>query len=240
MITEAQLMSFIDGDLQPDEADKVIMALSRDADLRALLADEMAVRRVVAASYAPVLDEAVPQRLMRPFERATSPTLEPAFFPRVRQGWRMTTALPMAASLLLGLFLGASLLAPLQPADTRNIAGLDPVVVRALDGQLVAAQSLDEEVRIGVSFVSLDGTVCRTYQSAGEGGIACRDGKSWALRLLVPVQPERIGEMQQAASSSGLIMTIVQDMISGEPMDEQAELIAKTAGWRADGNRDVR
>ncbi len=46
--------------------------------------------------------------------------------------------------------------------------------------------------------------------------------------------------MQQAASSSGLIMTIVQDMISGEPMDEQAELIAKTAGWRADGNRDVR
>lgn len=240
MITEAQLMSFLDGDLQPDEADKVIMALSRDADLRALLADEMAVRRAVSASYAPVLDEAVPQRLMRPFERATSQASKPASNHPIRHGWYMTTALPMAASLLLGLFFGANLLAPSYTADTRNIAGLDPAVVSALDGQLVAAQEVDDEVRIGVSFVSLDGAVCRTYQSAGEGGIACRDGEIWTLRLVAPVQPDRISEMQQAGSGSAMLMVVVQDMIAGEPMDDEAERIARMAGWRADRIKDAR
>jgi hypothetical protein len=238
MITEEQLMAYLDGALPPDKAGQVSMVLSQDPDLRKLMEDELAVRQSVALAYAPVIAERVPDRLMRPFERS-APRAHTRWFSRFfMQGWHVTTALPAAASLALGLFLGGSLLSTSTSPPSDGFASLDPVVVKALDEQMVANQTLQDQVQIGISFTSLDGAVCRTYQNASHAGIACRAGEQWQARLLAKVETGRSGEMQQANSATALVMGVAQDMISGEPMDAGQEQTARNSGWQTGRSTD--
>jgi hypothetical protein len=238
MITEEQLMAYLDGALLPDQAGKVSTALSQDPDLRKLMEDELAVRQSVALAYAPVIAERVPDRLMRPFKRS-APKANTRWFGRsFMQGWNVRTALPAAASLALGLFLGGSLFSTSTSPPSNGFASLDPAVVKALDEQLVANQTLQDQVQIGISFTSLDGSVCRTYQNASHAGIACRAGEQWQVRLLAKVETGRPGEMQQANSATALVMGVAQDMILGEPMNGWQEQTARDAGWQTGGSTD--
>jgi hypothetical protein len=234
MITEEQLMAYLDGGLPPDEASKVIMALSQDPDLRKLMEDELTVRHSVAVAFAPVIAQRVPDRLLRPFERPAPRAHSQWFSCYFMQGWNVKTALPMAASLAIGLFLGGNLFSTSTSRPSGGFASLNSAVVEALDEQMAAVQTPQDQVQIGISFTSLDGAVCRTYQDAAHAGIACRDGEQWQVRLLAKVETGRAGVMQQANSAPALVMSAAQEMILGEPMDAQQEQAARNAGWHTD------
>src|SRR3546814_3709534 len=85
----------------------------------------------------------------------------------------------MAASLVLGLAVG------------QNMGGSGPVAIsggtivaqgelaKALDRQLASAQAMGLPTRIGLSFRSKEGSICRTFAGQAMSGIACEeDGRS--------------------------------------------------------------
>jgi hypothetical protein len=234
MISETELMAYLDGELPLDRKGVVEEALGRDPALRKLLEDELLVRQAVGGFYAPVLDEQVPQRLLESFNSASN--VIPMFnraapeLTTSRKGFtHWERALPLAASLVLGLFAG--LLIPSRDTISADPAVLRAEVVAALDSQLVAEQDPNGPVTIGLTFARQDGSLCRTYTTSEATGLACREGEEWRLALLAPSVPVREREFQQASSSASMIMGSVQDMISGEPMSTEQEREARNGGW---------
>lgn len=236
MITEAELMAYLDGELASDRHAEVEHAVELDAELRKLMEDELAVRQVVGGAYAPVLEEDIPDRLMQNFAKPSKVIHLPVGATAVslatrRKQWRWDLAVPMAASLAVGILLGPTLFQTSFGGGQDEVPELRPAVVAALDTQLVSQQDANAPVQIGVTFARQDGAVCRTYRTRLVEGLACREDDQWRAALLAPSQPERDSELRQASSASALIMTSVQELIAGEPMGSEQERAARDEGW---------
>lgn len=219
------------------------------------------LRAMLAKTYDPVLDEPVPERLSALFDAhaaraAATPTNTPPNTPpnapthapidldaerrRRRGGWMAWGG--MAASLALGVLIGAKGLAP----------GGD--LERAADGAWVArgglAQALDEQVsgvavtpgatRVGMSFLSRDGQYCRAFlvdagaASAGSAGLACRDGDAWRVRQIVAVAPSSAasGAFRTAASPwPETLLDDIDELREGDTLSPDAERVAISRGW---------
>ena len=236
MITEVELMAYLDGELASDRHAEVESALEHDAGVRKLMEDELAVRQVVGGAYAPVLGEDVPDRLTQLF--AKSPKVIPLTLhapvnslAERRKLWRWDLAVPMAASLAVGIMLGPTLFQTSFGRGQDVVHELPSAVVAALDNQLVSQQDANAPVQIGVTFARQDGAVCRSYRTRLVEGLACREGAQWRVALLAPDQPERDSQFRQASSASALIMISVQELIAGEPMGSEQERAARDEGW---------
>lgn len=224
------LMAYADGELNPLEAKRVERAVAADPALAAQLAEHRALRAALSGHFAPVAEEPVPDRLAAMLTGVA--TLPPPQAQRRRArlpawtGWGGA----IAASLLLGLMLGQ---------------GWDRGMVRSADGRLYAAgplaHALDDQLadaggdmRVPVSFRDAGGAYCRVFTAPGTDGIACRDGKGWALR-----QTRGAGgaagpktDYAQAGSADPALMAAAQAMMAGDPLDAAAEQRARAAGWR--------
>src|SRR3546814_1592556 len=111
------------------------------------------------------------------------------FFSRRRRHTRcalvtgvQTCALPISASLVLGLTIG---LRPWMPAagvvDANGALVASGTLAEALDTQLASNQPADAAVRIGLSFRDGTGRYCRSFEGDGLAGIGCREGSRWTL-----------------------------------------------------------
>ena len=230
------------------------------------------LRAMLARTYDPVLDEPVPERLSALFDAhaaraadadadadagagagagaserdAATPSRPPidldAERRRRRGGWMAWGG--MAASLALGVLIGAKGLAP----------GGD--LERATDGAWIArgglAQALDEQIsgvavtpgatRMGMSFLSRDGQYCRAFlvdasaASAGSAGLACRGGDAWRVRQIVAVAPSSpsaaSGSFRTAASPwPEALLDDIDDLREGDTLSPDAERVAISRGW---------
>ena len=103
------LMAFADGELDEVTRARVERAIAEDPALGARLDQQRRLRATLAAHYGPVAHEQVPERLRALLETNVVP------FPArpARPVWQSLTAL--AASLVIGLALGRTLLAPVPP-----------------------------------------------------------------------------------------------------------------------------
>lgn len=233
MIKEAELMAYLDGDLPAKRREEVEKAIARDERLRQVVADEWKVRHAVGECYDPVLDEDVPERLMRLFATRTGPAVEaPAKFWSGLQKWRWDFAVPLAASLVLGIFIGNIFGNGDGPGEVGSVQQVDDPVMLALDTQLSSTQTADRPVQIGISFSNHDGQLCRTYETSDATGVACRAGDEWRLRLYAPREAGRSGQFAQANSASALVMGMVQEMVAGDPLNAREEQEARDAGWK--------
>lgn len=208
------------------------------------------LRAMLAKTYDPVLDEPVPERLSALFAAHAAPAA-PAASPaapidldaerrRRRGGWMAWGG--MAASLALGVLIGAKGLAP----------GGD--LERAADGAWVArgglAQALDDQVsgvavtpgatRVGMSFLSRGGQYCRAFvvdasaASAGSAGLACRDGDAWRVRQIVAMASPSAasGAFRTAASPwPETLLDDIDDLREGDTLSPDAERVAISRGW---------
>jgi hypothetical protein len=146
----------------------------------------------------------------------------------------------MSACLAAGLLLGwvASHLGPRIAAvrSDGTLVAIGPLA-RALDDQLKSPSAYPAPVKIGLTFLSTDRRYCRTFTTriaGGASGVACHDAQGWRLRLLTSSVPRRRpGEvsppMMQAPPE---LVAMVQQMISGDPLDTEAEEAARARGWR--------
>ncbi len=232
-IEDDRLFAFVDGEIDESERRLIEQAAASDAELRARIEAQRALRAQIALHYAPVIDEPVPRRLSALLDDRVV-NLSQAREKRPVRNWQMLTA--MAATLMLGLFAGYWLSSnpPAQQGEELIARGS---LAHALDTQLASTQAMTAPTRIGVSFTSRDGRLCRTFVSTTLDGIACRTGSDWQLMATVPGSARPEGEYRQAGSMSALILQTAQEMMAGEPLDEADERRARDANWNAQADR---
>lgn len=225
-----RLHAYLDGELDAETAREVEAAIAGDAALRGELEAQRRLRDRLSAHFDPALDEPVPERFRALLEPKVV-DLAAARESRRARTWLMPMA--MAASLVLGLALGQ-----LVPRGGGEFGTADGAIVargplaEALDTQLASAQPAEAATRIGVSFARADGTLCRTFASAGTSGLACREGDDWRMVATAAAGAARRGDFRQAGSDSPIVLQAAQELMTGEPLDEAAERRARDAGWR--------
>lgn len=232
-IDDDMLMAFVDGELDEVNRARVERAVAEDPALKARLEQQRRLRERLAAHYGPVAEGDVPERF-RALLETNVVALPTARVGPARPLWQTLTAL--AATLLLGLAIGRTLLAPGASGPFAVEGGT--MVARgelatALDTQLASAQAQDAPTRIGVSFTNNDGRACRTFDSSAAAGVACRGDNGWQVMMTAAGSGRQQSDYRQAGSANLLVQQAAQEMMAGEPFDDAAERRARDSGWRS-------
>lgn len=225
------LMAFADGELDEVTRARVERAIAEDPALQARLEVERRLRARLAAYYGPAAEEEVPERLRALLETNVVPL---AAGRRPRPIWQDFTAL--AATLVLGLALGRTLMVPEgqigMEGGTMVARG---ALAEALETQLASAQTPDSATRIGVTFAAADGRPCRTFEGEAASGLACRGDSGWQLMMTAAAAGRTRGQFRQAGGGDALVLQAAQEIMAGEPLDADAERRARDSGWRRSG-----
>lgn len=253
MIDDALLLAFADGELDALTSERVANEIARSADLQRKLEAHQKLKDQLAAHYAPVADEPVPDRfaaLLGGAAETSRPEAEVVSLADVRaqrerdarkaqpprkMAWSSVAAI--AATLVLGLaignvFGGGAGVDGSSPVAVRNgVMVADGRLSKALETQLASAQASNAVTRIGLTFRTQDGGLCRTFQDAALSGIACRQGDGWRLDQAVSGTAQGT-QYRQVSSGDPRITDAVSAMIDGTPMDAQAEKAALAAKWK--------
>ncbi len=229
-VSEERLMAFADGELSGAERAEIEAALANDAALRERLAVHRRLRTRLSAAFDGVMDEPAPARLTAALSPPSAPEVV-SLAERRRVRWAAREWGAIAASTVLGLVVGVGVMnarAPLIAADGGGLVARG-ALAHALDTQLAADEA--GTVRIGLSFRARDGRYCRTFDltQGGAAGLACRANEGWNVAMAVASAGG--GEVRQAGAPAE-ILTAVEGMIAGEPLDGAGEERARADRWR--------
>ena len=230
-VDDEMLMAFVDGELDEIASARIERQAAEDPELRGRIEAQRRLRSRIAAHYAPVAEEPVPDRFRALLE---SKVVDLSTARPKRPVWNWHNLGAIAASLVVGLFAGQFL----QPGGSGPVtAGEGGLIARgdlaqALDTQLASAPTAEAQARVGISFVSTEGRTCRTFESADLAGLACRDDGRWRLVVTAPGNDGGQSEYRQAGSGNLIVMQAAQEMMSGDPLDSAAERRLRDSGWR--------
>ncbi len=228
MTDEHEFYAWLDGELAGAAADRVAARVAADPALVALADQHRALGAGLRGAFAPVIDQSPPA---------------PSFGAEVidlqaRRDARRPARLPqwaaIAATLVVGLVAGQLTVSRSDaPIETRGgtmvaSASLD----RALDTRLASAGGGDGPLRVGLTFRTNDGTICRSFTDQGASGFACRAGEDWRVEALFGAKRGAGGDYRMAAGDDPRLASLIDERISGEPFDAAAEKAARDRGWR--------
>jgi len=221
--------AFVDSELDDLTARRIEREAATDTALAEKIARHRALKSRLAAHYAPIAEEPIPDRLRSLLaidDKVDTSLAGRRDARRTRFGAIHWGAI--AASLVLGLTIG---LRPWMPAADVATEGRTLIaagaLADALDTQLASNQPGDAAVRVGLSFEDQAGRYCRSFESRSLAGIGCREGDHWQLERTLRRQAR--GAYRQA--SSGELADVAATMMAGEPLDGAAEQAARDAGW---------
>ncbi|WP_374604178.1 anti-sigma factor [Arenimonas sp.] len=237
----AELMAYVDGELDQAGIARVEAAMAADPGVAAAVQAERRLRDQLRAAFDPVLDEPVPAHLQALARGDVATSLSPAPVRELPRRNKPRLALPewaaLAAALALGIaisqFALAPAAAPLEVRDGQLVA--DGELADSLESGLAAESG--EALRIGISFRDGSGTYCRSFRLHGArdlDGLACRDPQGrWQVPVLVGSEASPRGGLRQASGSlPAAVLAEMQARIAGEPLDAGQERAARDAGWR--------
>lgn len=246
-VTREEIMAYVDGEADEVVRQRVEAVALADEGIAAQIAAERRMRQQLRAHFGPVEKEPVPpawEAMIRaaagPVEAIPVVNLAEARARRDETARRSPPAPwrrawiggAMAASLVLGLFLGA------QRQGSTPVATTDGGVLiaqgnlaNALDKQLASAQD-DAGLRMLATFRDAQGTVCRAFTGEQVSGIACHDDARWQVRHLLPGRPHAQAQYRQAGTPDTDLMALAQEMAAGDPFDARQEAQARSRGWR--------
>lgn len=254
--TDEMLMAYADGELDGAEHAReraaVEAALKVNADVARRIEEHRALRNRLKATFDPVLDEPVPDRLVTAV-RGTAAIADlgrareaRATATRARKSWGLPQWSAIAASLVIGAIIGRAALqspelSPIGSRDGHLVAQAE--LADALSNQLANTQPADGVVHIIASFKSKAGNYCRTFMFHGGrkvgdvGGLACRTGNEWNLHTLASMSPPPTataegGFRQAGEQMPASVLAAADSEISGDPLDSSDEARAKDAGWQ--------
>lgn len=230
------LMAFADGELDAETSARIEAAMETDDSLVEKVAGFMESRARAADALKPLIDEPVPETLMRTV-RAMVDNADAtkaadnvvAFQPRTApNSWRW--AMPLAASLAVivagaGGYLAGRASSPSQGGGT--VAQLDdPAISKALD----TAPSGNEvgtgfgTMKLVSSFRDEAGGLCREFELSGPSNvvtIACRSNGRWDMRLAVATPTT--GTDYVPAGATETIDAYLATIHAGAPLSEAEE-----------------
>lgn len=248
-MTDEELMAYADGELSPLEAKRIEAAMADDPVLAARVARFRAVRRALRTAYDSVVSEPVPERLRALLGDVAasepigpSPVAPVADLSAARQQKRAIRFGPpawaaMAASLVIGVLVGRALLPSDPGLLTRDGQYAGAALTRVLDTRLAsAAENQTDATRIGLTFQTAQGNVCRTFSHSEDtrltSGLACRDNDRWAIQVAINEAGAQ-GAFRQAGADAPAVLEAVDAMINGEPFDAARERAARDRDWQA-------
>jgi hypothetical protein len=235
--------AYVDGELDAAARAAFEARLAQDPALSQALLREQRLRHTLADTFAPVLDEPLPDRLTTLLQpTATVASLDTARERRHAAASRRKTSWSdlggLAASLLLGTLLAYQFLPPAAgPAVDGSLlaqGSLKQALDQQLSGQTAGA------VTPGLSFVAKGGAYCRSFTTQGSGassaGLACRDGNRWRLQQMqaLPAEPAAAaGQYRQAATAlPPALLQSIDELRQGDLLDAAAEAQARAGGWK--------
>ena len=237
--SDEMLMAYADGELDLVARAEVEAAMASDPAVARAVERHRTIAAKLRKAYEPVLDEPVPAALaaLAGDEEAVQ-ALEQAEARERRFGfgrWQLPAWTAIAASILVGLFVGMFFMnrpgSPYEETSAGIVARGE--LARGLEEQLASAPA-GSNVAIGLSFRGRDGAYCRTFtfrHGTTVAGLACRGREDWKIRVLADAAPEA-GEVRAAGSMPVAVLRAVDATIRGEPLDAEAERAARDAGWR--------
>jgi hypothetical protein len=230
---EEEFFAWLDGELQGDQAARVEARVAASPELTARAEDQRRLTAELRDSFDPILKSgSVPPH----FEAAE--VIDFGARAAGRKAHRPVFGVPqwaaMAATLALGLLVGNLL----GRGDGDTLAAVE-------DGKLVAAGSLghsldsalasapgDSRVRIGLTFRSVAGNVCRSFQDGSASGLACRQGQQWRIEGLYQGSEGQASNYRMAAGQDPRMAELIDQTIAGEPFDAAQERASREIGWR--------
>lgn len=249
-LSDETLYAYVDNELDAAATAQVEAAIAADPVLARRVEEQRAVRALLGSAYDPVLSEPVPARLVSAAEAgkaapaAKGKVLDLASARESRRkaetpsSWTWQHWGGMAACLVIGVFAGRSAwLAGADQITAQNghLVARGPLA-KALSTQLASAQAGDAPVKIGLSYLSRDNAYCRSFSMPGEGtgGVACLEAGFWTLRVVAQdATPAAGGNLRMAASPApAAVLKVVDEQISGSPLDAEGEREAMQKGWR--------
>jgi hypothetical protein len=238
------LMAYADVELDAAQRAEIAAAASLDPALAQRIEAHRALRDRVAGAYGAVLDGTVPDKLLAAARGAatTAPGGTVVPFPQRAAStqaarWRAREWLAVAASLVLGLFISWSVLAPRGSGLMESSGGALVArgeLARALDRQLASDNDAARVVSIGLSFQTSDGGYCRHFalREAQTAGLACREGAEWRIPVTAAAQIAQGDHAQAAGAIPSPILAAIEARMSGDPLDAAAEASAAQRRWQ--------
>lgn len=229
MISDEQIIAYVDGELDEAVRAEVETAAAADAEIAAKIAAHGSLRDSLMSAFAPIADEPVPQALLEAVNVPPPSATVLPFRPRVSRPLMVQIG-AMAASLVVGI--GLTLMMQSSGTDFAAKSGglmARGDLARALSVQLASDNVAASAPRVGLSFRDTSGALCRTFETAANEGVACRDGKYWRIDVAARVS----GKTEFAQAGSSLVMQAVESRIDGDPLDADGERAARDGGWTA-------
>lgn len=248
-VSREEIMAYVDGEADAATRSRIDSAAHDDPALARQIDAERALREQLRGHFAGLAAETVPPRWEAMIRAAVEPdpadraatvvdlaavrSNRHAEAPHARSAsrTRMWFGAALAASLVLGLFVGTQLQtkSPFLAEQGALVARGD--LAAALDTQLASAQ-VGAPVRMLATFRNRDGDLCRAFSGPEASGIACHSGSSWRLLHVLPGVSADRAEYRQARSEDVEVMALAQQMAVGDPLDSPQEEMAKEHGWR--------
>ncbi|PKP88994.1 MAG: anti-sigma factor [Alphaproteobacteria bacterium HGW-Alphaproteobacteria-17] len=225
------IAAFVDGELDDLTARRIEREAASDPALAAEIACHRALRTRLAAHYAPIVEEPVPDRL-RALLNATDDKVDVSL--GRRRAAKQARFHPvhwgsLAAALMLGLAIGSRPWSPVPDVTSHDgVLVASGALEEALETRLASNQPADAAIRVGMTFRDEAGRICRSFESAAVDGIGCRENARWQLEKTL--RGQRRGDYRQA--TSGELAAIAATMMAGDPLDEAGERAARDAKWR--------
>ncbi|HKT71815.1 MAG TPA: hypothetical protein VJQ47_02930 [Steroidobacteraceae bacterium] len=240
--SDETLMAYADGELDAQTRATIEAALATDPEVAAIVARHRALREQLRATFDPVLEEQVPDRLAT--IARTAPTRRETnvipLRPKAVRRWDWAHGGAVAASLVLGILAGQLVhrgpdSGPVATRDGLLVAGT--TLSAALSSQLTSDQPREAPIQIGVSFRAKSGGFCRSFLWRGPSslaGLACHDRDGWRMEMLMPasaVTGADGGYRQASSAMPRAILQAVDERIEGEPLDAHGEREASSHDW---------
>lgn len=251
LISDEMLFAYVDEELDAAGRAEVEAAMAADPALAQRVQQQRSLRTLLGAAYRPVIEEPVPPRLVaaaqakpakaRVLDLASARDKRKPAAPEGAGEWSWKHWGGMAACLVVGVVAGYSSWLATSIDDIATRGGqlvASGELARALSTQLASAQPADAPVRIGLSFLSRTDEYCRSFTTDGGavGGLACRRGNEWTLRVVSQDRPPSgaPGGLRQAASPvpPAVLKVLDEQMAPGGALDAAGERAAMDKGWR--------
>ena len=254
-VTDEELMAFADGQLSGEDAARIETAIAADPALAKRVEAERRLRAVLRGHFDPVVEEPVPAAwttmiaaVARDDESEKRPKVISLAAFRAKKAekaarekrnasdarplaQRWGTGIAIAASLVLGLFVGTQVTFKGPVTEKNGALVASGVLAKELNTRLASAGG-EGEVRILTSFRREGGDYCRVFASGRMSGIACKDDAGWVLERTINSRAEQASEYRQAGSAGSDLMAAAQEMAQGAPLDAEQEKTAVAKGWR--------
>jgi hypothetical protein len=245
MIDEEKFFAWLDGELPPDEAERMEAEVAADPEMARLAQEHRAMTAGLLGAFGTVAAQPAPEKLRQAVQSAGDEKVVDLAQARAAREVRRARPLwvqmgAIAATLAVGVFAGNLMTAgivgggggsssPIEAEAGRLVASAD------LEGALysrLASIPVDSGPRIGLTFRDKTGAICRTFEDHGASGIACRDSGDWRIRSLFQAPEGQSGDYRMASGADPQLMESVDSAISGEPFDAAEEKAAMERGWR--------